>query len=242
MRQINNFEKDILKRIVQYYYLGNIPNLASVIDPYMSNKDIYLDFIANTAEIRADIQFYNQGTLINEVRSLTLRIVTVVSLLKYLQDNGFLTFFNESTQQQNQERFGQLVQGHKFVTAKIADNEVTNMLLDCSLKSILVSQALIDFVANDFRTEEQVEAERNNSINTRNLKIAVWTLLISTFIGIVGLFYSRLEVKYGRLQSVQEQNVKINKVQYENFKNQIDSSILILNKTIKKLDELKKYE
>ncbi|MHC1733829.1 MAG: hypothetical protein AB9888_17595 [Bacteroidales bacterium] len=239
MRQINDFEKDILKRIVNYYNRGIVPNLASVIDPYLANKDIHLDFVANTAEIRADIQYYNQGTLIDEVRSLTLRIVTAVTLLKYLQDNGFLTIFNEATQQQNQERYGQLIQGQNFVTATIPDTNVKNLLLDYSLKSILVSQALIDFVANDFRTKEQVESDRDNSINKRNLSIAVIALVASTIIGIGGLLYSRQEDKYGRLQVEQEQKVKLNKVQYDNLKNQIDSTNLILKQTNVKLDELK---
>lgn len=239
MRQINDFEKKILNRIICYYNNGIVPNLASVIDPYLQNKDIYLDFVANIAEIRADMQFYNQGTLIDEVRNLTLRIVTSVTLLKYFQDNGFLTIFNEATLQQDQERYGQLIQKNDYVTARIADTNVKNMLLDYSLKSILVSQALIDFVANDFRTKEQVQTDRDNATNKRNLRIAVIALIASTIIGIWGLFYGSLEVKYGRLQVEQEQNVKKNKIQFDDLKNRLDSTNHVLKLTNVKLGVLK---
>lgn len=239
MRQINNFEKEVLKGIILYHNRGIVPNLASVIDPYLQNKDIYLDFAAKSAEIRADMQFYNQGTLIEEVRRLTLQIVTFVTLLKYLQDNGYLTIFQEATQLQNQQRFGQLIQSHTFVTATIADKNVTTLLLDYSLKSILVSQSLIDFVANNFRTEEKVRSDRDNLINKRNLNIAAIALMASTIIGVCGLFYSRLEVKYGRLQVEQEQNVRLNTNQIDNLVNRLDSTNHRLKLINTKLEELK---
>jgi hypothetical protein len=96
MREINNFEKDILRRIIHYHNNGIVSNVASILDHRLVNKDIFLDYQNNSAEIRADIQFYNQGTLIDEVRTLTLEIVTVVNLLKDLQNHSYVSLFLEA--------------------------------------------------------------------------------------------------------------------------------------------------
>lgn len=240
MRQINDFEKEILNRIITFYNRGIVPNLASVIEPYLENKEIYIDFVANLAEIRADAQYYNQESLVDEVRTMTLRIVTVVMLIKYLQDNGFITIFNETTNTPTQERYGQLIQGNTCLTAAIADTNVKNLLIDYSFKSILLGQALIDFVSNDFRTKEQVDSDKDTSINKRNLKIAVIALIASTIIGVIGLIFSFFEVKYCRLQIEQQQNVLLNKVQYKVFETQNDSACVLVRKPTEKVQEFDK--
>lgn len=255
MRQINNFEKEILRRILAYNNRGIIPNVASVIDPQLNNKDIYMDFVANIAEIRADMHFYTSGTLIDEVRGLTLEIVTTVNLLKDLQNNGYVTLFLEAPQPPN-ARYGQLVVGHTFVTATINDPTVTKLLLDYSFKSILIGQPLIDFVNNNFRTDEKVQADNaaiqtnnaaiqsaeDSSINKRNLKIAVGALVISTLLSFWEIYNGTQEVKYGKMQVEQEQNVKLNDDQQKSIENKLQENKKILEDTKQTLLELKQLQ
>jgi hypothetical protein len=248
MRQINNFEKEILIKIIHYYNNGIISNLASVIDHKLNNKDIYLDFIACTAEIRADVQFYNAGTLIDEVRRLTLEIVTTVNLLQDLQNNRYVTLFLE-TPLPNNYRYGQLVNGNTFIPATINDPAVRNLLLDFSLKSILVGQPLIDFVNNGFRTDEKVQAdqekvraEHESSINRRNLNIAVIALVLSTLLTFWEIYNGTQEVKYGKMQLEQEQNVKLNETQQQAIENKLADNKKLLEQTKEVLQEIKKIE
>lgn len=248
MRQINNFEKGILRRIIHYHNNGIIPNLCSVIDPRLANKDIYLDFVAGTAEIRADVQFYNAGTLIDEVRGLTLEIVTAVNLLRDLQNNSYVTLFLEAPLPNN-IRYGQLVTGNAFIPATINDPTVTSLLLDYSLKSILVGQPLIDFVNNDFRTDEKVQADEEkvqtiheSSVNRRNLNIAVIALVLSTLLTFWEIYNGTQEVKYGKMQVEQEQNVKLNESQQHAIENKLDENKKILEQTKEVLQEIKKIE
>ena len=248
MRQINDFEKAILRAIIQYHDNGIIPNLSSVIYPRLVNKDIYLNFDARTAEIRADTVFYNLGTLTDEVRSITLEIVTAVNLLRDLQNNGYVTLFRENTWLGN-IRYGQLVTGNSFITATINDLDVTSLLLDYSFKSILVGQPLIDFVNNDFRTDEKVQADEekaqalhDSSVNGRNLIIAVIALVFSTLLAFWEIYNGTQEVKYGRMQVEQEQNVRLNDSQQQAIENKLDESKIILEQARDILQELKKLE
>lgn len=248
MRQINDFEKAILKAIIQYHDNGIIPNLGSVIDPRLQNKDIYLDFVAGTVEIRADTLFYNAGTLIDEVRGLTLEIVTAVNLLRDLQKNSYVTLFLESPLPNN-IRYGQLVVGHTYISATIHDPTVTSLLLDYSLKSVLVGQPLINFVNNDFKTDEKVQAEgdtaqalQDSSVNRRNLNIALFALCLSTLLTIWEIYNGTQEVKYGKMQVEQEQNVKLNETQQQAIENKLDESKKILKQTKVILQEIKQLE
>lgn len=246
MREINNFEKDILRRIIHYHNNGIVSNVASILDHRLVNKDIFLDYQNNSAEIRADIQFYNQGTLIDEVRTLTLEIVTVVNLLKDLQNHSYVSLFLEAPLPNN-IRYGQLVNGNASVSATIHDPNVKNLLLDYSLKSILVGQPLIDFVANDYRTNEQVQADNEKAqalsdsrINKRNLYIAVGALVISTLLSFWEIYNGTQEVKYGKMQVEQEQNVRLNDSQQKSLENKLEDTKQLQQQTINVLDSIRK--
>ncbi|MFA7359581.1 MAG: hypothetical protein WC139_00955 [Candidatus Kapaibacterium sp.] len=248
MRQINNFEREILRRIIGYNNAGTITNLASVIDPQLSNKDIYLDYDSGTAEIRADIQFYNQGSLVNEIRRLTFEIVMIVNLLRDLQDNGYLTLFLEAPLPNN-IRYGQLIGGNEYVIATIVDPLVTTLLLDYSFRYILVGQSLIDFVNNEFRSVEKVQADnaeiqsaKDSAINKRNLGIAVVAIIIATILSVWEIYNGTQEVKYGKMQVEQEQNVKLNITQQNSIENKLEENKKSLEEIKSVLRELKQLQ
>ena len=248
MREINDFEKDILRRIIHYHNNGIVPNVASILDHRLENKDIFLDYQNNAAEIRADIQYYNQGTLVDEVRTLTLEIITVVNLLKDLQNHSYVSLFLEAPLPNN-IRYGQLVNGNAFVSATIHDPNVKNLLLDYSLKSILVGQPLIDFVTNDYRTNEQVQADNEKAqalsdsrINKRNLYIAVVALVISTLLSFWEIYNGTQEIKYGKMQVEQEQNVRLNDNQQKSLENKLEDTKQLQQQTINVLDSIRKNQ
>lgn len=248
MREINDFEKDLLRRIIHYHNNGIVSNVASILDHRLVNKDIFLDYQNNLTEIRADLQFYNQGTLIDEVRTLTIEIVSVVNLLKDLQNHSYVTLFFEAPLP-NQIRYGQLVNGNTYVSATIHDPTVKTLLLNYSLKSILVGQPLIDFVNNDYRTNEQVQIDNEKAqtladsrINKRNLYIAVVALVISTLLSFWEIYNGTQEVKYGKMQVEQEQNVRLNDTQQKSFEEKIEDTKHLQQQTINLLDSIRKNQ
>lgn len=248
MRQINDFEKAILRSIIRYHDDAIIPNLGSLIYSRLENKNIFLDFEAGTAEIRIDVDLYDQGILLDEVRALTLVVVSAVNLLRDLQSNSYVTLFLETPLPEMIE-YGQLVSGNVYVSAPIYDPTITSLLLDYSLKSILVGQPLIDFVKNDFRTDEKVQADANtdqalqdSSVNRRNLNLAVIALGLSTLLTIWEICNGTQEVKYGRMQVEQEQNVKLNETQQRAIESRLDESKKILEQSKVILQEIKQLE
>ena len=241
MRQINDFEKIILRRIKAYHDRGITPNLASIIDPQLSNKDIFLDFANNNVDIRADYNLYTQGTLINEINQLTLEIVVTVNLLQDLQKFGYISLFQDAPTPQN-IRYGQLANGNHYITSTINDNNVKKLLLDFSLKSIIIGQPFMTFIDNNFKTNDEINTERTNlqathdsAVNTRNLKIAVIALIISTSLNFWEIYNSTMEVQYGRMQIEQEQTVKLNNTQLKTLLNHYNK---IINDTLKQTIEI----
>ncbi len=253
MRQINNFEKEILQRIINYHNRAIIPSLASVIDTELDNKAIYLDFVAGTSEIRADIALYNQDIAFDEFRKLTLEIVTIVNLLKYLQDNGYLTLFKEANNPPEHTIYGQLIQGHNYISLAIVDPDITKLLLDYSYKSILVGQPLLDFANNGFRTENQIHTDEarilqnearvqqteHNKTTRRDLTIALFALVVSTLLSVCEIYHHTKEVEYLKQEVEQEKVIKLNDNQRQEFGSKIDASTKLIEQTNKKLDELK---
>ncbi len=145
----------------------------------LANIDVALDYQNRSVDLRIDQAIHNGGILTETVRSLTAQMVTVVNLLEYLEKNGYVSTYYEAAPGQH-ERFGQLVQGNPFITYTLPDRKLTDLLLDNSLKSILVGQPLIEFVTDDFRTKDD-KAYRTN------VAIALITLVASVLIGLVSL-------------------------------------------------------
>ncbi|MEK0336495.1 MAG: hypothetical protein QQN41_03560, partial [Nitrosopumilus sp.] len=108
MRTLNQFERTIVNQIINYHNQGILSNYASAIDHLLDNKDIYLDYNARTVEVRADIQFYNAGNLVDVVEQITAELVTTVNLLNDLEKNGYVTTYLQAANN-GQIRYGQLV-------------------------------------------------------------------------------------------------------------------------------------
>lgn len=239
MRAFNEFEKSIVRRISDYHNNGIVSNYASIIDHRLENIDIALDFTNRTVELKADVQFHNQGTLIDVVQQLTYELVTTVNLLKDLENNGYVTTFLQA-QNTGQQRYGQLVQGNQSITYQFVDPDLVNLLLDYSFKSILVGQPLVDYVNNDFRTNEEVS-------QSRNLRIAVYSLVASVILSAIGLYFSYkgLEDKPVQLDknSLKELTVPTENlnIRLDNIEQEIENSKSDIIRVIKQ-DTLKTIE
>lgn len=210
MRELNDFEKDILRRIIHFHNNGIILDFASALDHRLVDKAIYMDYRNFSVEIQADAALYTEGILIEQVRTLTAEIVVMVNLLKDLEDHGYLSLFLE-TGLPPTFRYGQLVHGNEYITAPIYDPNIKDKLLDYSLKSILVGQPLIEFVNNKFLTNAQVRDNQSKAqmitdsrTNKRNLYIAVVALVISTLLSISQIYGNKHEAKHKKRPCRQE--------------------------------------
>ncbi|MGY8887091.1 MAG: hypothetical protein ACKVGT_09750 [Flavobacteriales bacterium] len=208
MRTLNEFEKSIVRRISDFHNKGIVSNYASIIDHRLQNIDITLDFTNRTVELKADVQFYNQGTLIDVVQQLTYELVTTVNLLQDLENNGYVTTFLQAPNN-GQQRYGRLVVGNQSISYQFVDTDLVNLLFDYSFKSILVGQPLVDYVNNEFRTNEEVS-------QSRNLRIAVYSLIASVILSAIGLYFS--------YKGLEDKPVEIDKKSLKEFKVPIEKT------------------
>jgi hypothetical protein len=235
MRQINETEKKVLRTIIDYHKSGTLSNLASLLDPWLINKEIFLDFVIGTAEIHIDIHYYEKNTLISELKEIVLNVVTTIKLLEDLQRAGYVTLFLEAKPGWS-GRYGQLPEKNKFISSRIEDRDVTRLLLDYSYKSIIVGQPLLDYIDNDFRTAE----EKNSQFEIR---MAIAALFLSILLSGIAIYYSVQEVKYSRLQVEREQTVRINQNQVNKIESKVDETnrtMIEINKKIQQLEKLNK--
>ena len=243
MRHLNDFEKDIIRRIV--YISNNIdnPNYASVIDHLLVDKEVVLNFTNRSVSVNTDIRFYQQDTLIEEVQKITLELVTTINLLEELEKFGYVLTFLEA-KPNNPTIFGQFVRGNTPVQYDLVDERIINLLLDYSVKTIIVRPSLQAYVTNNFKTNEEIKEEQERisqavdlRINKRNLKIAMWALIISIVLGIYEIYLGHQEVKYGKMQVEQEQDVKLNDRQLQDLTNKIESTSKQVELTTKQIEQ-----
>jgi hypothetical protein len=211
MRKLNAFEKSIINRIVVYHKQGILSNYASIIDHLLQNKDIVLDYQNRTAELHADMQFYQEGQLATVIVEISIELAITTNLLRDLEQNGYVTTLLE-VPINGQRRYGQLIEGNTFISYGFVDPRFVDLLLDYSFKSIIVGQSLLDFVKNGYQTNDE-------KTNKRKLIVAVVALVVSTILNLVSLsynIYSRAEVKHSQRKA--EESIKIDNLQYDTIR------------------------
>lgn len=190
MRALNDLEKDIIRRIVTQ----NHRDIVTLLDQYMLNKEILLDYTTRTAIIHFDQDIYlpnnNYGAnkLIDEVLKISDIIISIVGILDYLRQNNYLKLI-QGAAKSIAPRFGRLIQGHQSITYQIYDQEVTELLLINAFKTIKVEQSLLDFVSDNFRTKDEI---RHNE----NISWAKKAYIAAIFIGGLDLFVSSLDTYF----------------------------------------------
>lgn len=179
MRTLDQDEKQILTEIVQSHRQGQLTCLANLVDRYLVDKDIYIDFTKKTAKVRFDQQvFLNNNNLPDIARETSWILMKFVNLLKYFQNQDYLYLWNE-TQNNQQNRYGKLEVGHADISHAVNDAQVEELLVDYSFRTIIVGQTLVDYVANDYKTTEELQHEENISVAQASLEEARQSVVLS---------------------------------------------------------------
>jgi hypothetical protein len=192
MRPISEFERNIIDRIVNQHQL----DFVSLVDHYMIDKDILLDFQNDTATILFDQAVYmpnnNQGAnnLIDEVLNISEVLIATISLLEYLQENKYLKLIQASPNP-NPPRFGRLIQGSQFIQYQIYDKDITESLLKNTFKTVRVEQSLIEFVNDGFISKEEKRHRQNIKWAKIGFIAAIIIGLLTLIVGSIGTYFDR---------------------------------------------------
>lgn len=199
MRTLSEEEKNFTHQLIRISKESYDVFLSNIVDGELNNIDVYLDYQNNTIEYRYDKSMYdlNPKEFIYFTRNFTWKMVRYYNLLKDLEKQNMLFMYQESPIQRD-SRFGRLVNGNQYFSSNINDPDIVKLILEYTRKTIVINQSLIDYVDNDFKTQDDIKHIQSISLSEANLKIAnkslqkanitiVLTLLIFIFGTIVNV-------------------------------------------------------
>ncbi len=253
MRTLDSEEKLILTQIVESHQKGEMTWLANLVDKYLVNKDIRILFHYKRAFVHFDEQiFLADPNLVEIARETSWVLMKFVNLLKYFQDQGYLYLWEETQNQHEHEgRYGRLIEGHSSIVQEINDKHIADLLVTYSFRTIVVGQTLIDYVANGYKTTDELQSEANLKIARDSLDeakqsvklsseslqeakksvskatVAIWVSVLLTVVSLASSFYLGYQQSNGE--------TKVNSKQFDNLTTKLDSmkgSISTLNEHI----------
>lgn len=180
MKKFDQDEKYIIFEIVKRWKNGQAVCLADIVDNFLVDIDVKLDYQNHTVELLFDQQkFLHLSSFTSIVTDKAWLLMRFVTLLKYLQKLEYIYLYQQGNIPTQPTRFGQLVQGSTPVTYNISDPIIIDFLLQYSYRTIVVGQILIDYVDNDYKTDEEIRHIENKRIAEKNLEEAHNSVVLS---------------------------------------------------------------
>jgi hypothetical protein len=172
MISLSDKEKKFLKSIVSSVGKPDDVHFSDLVNDYLNNIDVYLDYKAQSAELQFDQQAYTNTTeLAKTAKEISWTFLKFIKLLTYLEKENYLYLYKEPQIQAN-ARYGLLPNKRSLVSYPIFDPEVKSLLLEYSYRTIVVGQTLVDFVAHDFKTTTEVRHHEATRMTEQSLKMS----------------------------------------------------------------------
>lgn len=180
MRNLSQQEKNFITKLLRIANTSNNVFMTNIVYDELTNVDIYLNYEHLKVEYRFDKVLYDEdpSMFIDYARDFSWKIIKYFKLLKYLENNGMLFLYQESPSEEN-ARFGRLIKDRMFISADINDADATALILECSKKTIVINQSIRDYVANDFKTEDDIKHFENINLSKENLEVARQSLIVA---------------------------------------------------------------
>lgn len=175
MRKLSKDEKEFLKSLKKLSERSQNVFLANMIDDQLNNIDIHLDYEKNLVTYQFDQRMYEENKegfdFMEFVRAFSWRMVNYIKLLKYLEDQNMIFFYQES-QTNRFKRFGRLVAERTFISHEVKDSDIAKLICEYSEKTIIVNEAFNEFVRNNFESDEDRKHRENIEMAQKNFGIA----------------------------------------------------------------------
>lgn len=247
MREFDDFEKRIIRKLKGFKERGVNLNFLSILADFFTDRGIEVNKKTDEAWICFDTRklcTYDQSInawipkvdLVYETAPTTEVIIKVIFLLNYLDKNGIVFLFDFARSDKDVVSFPEF--NTKPVPTKliVSDKKVVELLISYFHKEIVISQSIITLVNNNFLTTEEIQHAENVGYANRSLKAAEKSIKsanraikYSIILGVVGLVISIYSIVLTQRQI--EQPIEIKKEQLENLKS-----------TLKPIDETKVLE
>lgn len=189
MKEFSEYEKKILSKLIEIEETpGGLNVLGNIID-FELYPNFYIELKSDTnCPVRIAKSFIDQtsseyGSLgINEViKQLNNKLLYIVKLFQYLEREGQIYLTGEVDLSTLGSTFDQ---SETPVGYELDDKETVSLIYHIARKRIVPVDSLVKFVKNEFKTDAEIKAEKEQKITSRKLN---WTAIgvIATIAGLV---------------------------------------------------------
>ena len=162
MRELNDKEKELIKKIIQKdsfnfreWFSENLLSKTSII-VHFKDKDVHLHYDSNSIQIR---EVFKELTMI-------------IGLVRLLEKNDLLLKIQIEVEMSSTITLGKLTDGRKFL---FGDQNLKNELASNILTEFFITEELISFVNNNFRTRETRRHRQTMTVSWTAIGIALLT-------------------------------------------------------------------
>lgn len=191
MIKLDKEEKLMLLELIKISKNTRDVNINNVICKEMYGISLYLDYVNKTAEYRFDATIFDFQTdpdkQYNLIRNISWKIFKLISMLKYFEKNNYICLLQEA-KANNSSEIGNRVRNRAVIAGEIYDLEFINKLLDINKRTIIVGQTLVDYVQNNFKTEEEIQHNVSKKIGKVTLLITLAAMIASIFFSLLNIY------------------------------------------------------
>lgn len=217
MRRFSKSENEFIKALVNNSLNSDTFLACNLFDGAMQSSRVR--FVGDTANHQPKLIFYYHSTIPTSETALAFHryLAERLLLIKYLQAEGLMFFVNLPSTNPPLQAFGYL------------DNSMSNLCIDidrgladimhlCMNLPVFVSQTLIDYVGNGFKSIEEQTLDKAKQ-QTEYARKTFYATIITVFITIITFFLqtccsnkylnSAIENSYNSPQEWNEQNISV---------------------------------
>lgn len=187
MRTFSKFEQDIIHKMIDIYdknglnVLSNITSIFTGVNCIPACCYIALDGPTKVTLMVKASAINASPTFMRELDcGISKTLISIVSLFKYLEDEHLAHFFGNY----DLKTLGDRWREEKYIPADFLNIQLQTMVYNYSRCNIYITETLRMFVANGFRTDEEVRYEKELTTAKHNLRNTQYALGV-TFIGLV---------------------------------------------------------
>jgi hypothetical protein len=197
MRKLNSLEKEIADKLVNSYALKEqgLYLCSKFLEDNYVGKDFEMSLAVKCKDKKVFMLIPKKETNFEDFRrEKIVFIITFFNLIKDLQDERKIYLIGDN------DKEGLL--GPKFAEKITFSPDLDSIICDTFFKFIAVSQDLIEYVKNDFKTDEEIRHDQTLKIS----KIGIWVAILLGLASIILSVY---------IDNNDDNTVKLDSAQFE---------------------------
>lgn len=151
---------DIEKQLIERLNTENGFNLYTLIDPWIDGVSFDIDRVKKKVVFIFENSFNDEERIIQRLREIQSVLIQAVNIVKLLEEKGYIfTFVSANTLPDNYV-WGRAAINLPSVPYNFADPRISELIVKYSEQEVVVTPELGKFIGDNFRTREELRANR----------------------------------------------------------------------------------